>query len=101
MILGYRATAPLDDPMGNRIAKEFAEQIVGGLGTNYDKYARAWLEINAKYESTRTAAAIDNKGYWYINHPPKTKPGQPVNPEAYGYDSTKPDNSVLGPFKIP
>ena len=101
VILGYRATAPLDDPMGNRIAREFAEQIVGGLGMNYDKYARVWLEINAKYESTRTAAALDNKGYWYINHPPKTKPGQPVNPEAYGYDSTKTDNSVLGPFKIP
>lgn len=100
-ILGYRATAPLDDPMGNLIAREFAQQIVGGLGKNYTKYARAWLEINAKYESTRTAAAIDNSGYWYINHPPKTKPGQPRNPEAYGYDPNEPDNAILGPFKIP
>lgn len=100
-ILGYRATAPLDDPMGNLIAKEFAQQIVGGLGTNYVKYARTWLEVNAKYESTRTAAAIDNAGYWYINHPLKTKPGEPRNPEAYGYDSTESDNAILGPYKIP
>jgi hypothetical protein len=100
-ILGYRATAPLDDPMGNLIAQEFARQIVGGLGKNYDKYPRTWLEVNAKHEATRTAAAIDNAGYWYINHPPKTKPGQPRNPEAYGHDSTQPDNAILGPFKIP
>lgn len=100
-ILGYRATAPLDDPMGNRIAQEFAQQIVGGLGFNYQKYARTWLEINAQHESTRTAAAIDNSGYWYINHRPRTTSPQPVNPEAYGYDPKQPDNAILGPFPIP
>jgi hypothetical protein len=66
-ILGYRGTAPLDSIGGDQIAVEMAQAMVKSLGTNWKAYAPKWLEINAKYPLTRTAAAIDTAGYWYIN----------------------------------
>src|SRR5262249_40433352 len=72
-ILGYRYRAPADQPWGNRIAEEMGRAIVK-LGTNYDQYARKWLEINAAMGGDSahvgwSAAAYDAQGYWYINTP--------------------------------
>jgi hypothetical protein len=100
-ILSYRDTAPMDSGGGDRIALEMAQAMIDTLGTNWDAYARKWLEINAKYPQTRTASAIDNAGYWYINQ--KMAPASHTHearPLA-GYDPKKPEGTVIGPGPIP
>jgi hypothetical protein len=103
-ILGYRYRAPADQPWGNRVAEEMGKA-VARLGTNYDQYARAWLEINAAMggESAHvgwSAAAYDCLGYWYINTPySEGAHGVPI--QAVGYDRSKKPGTIMGPFPIP
>ncbi len=75
--------------------------MVKSLGDQWDKYARKWVDINAQYPLTRTAAAIDSKGYWYIN-----KKTAPVSHTADahplpGYDSTLKEDHIMGPGDPP
>src|SRR5262249_17949035 len=100
-ILGYRDTAPMDSGGGDQIAVEMAQAIIDTLKDDWDSYARAWCEINAKYPQTRTAAAIDNAGYYYINQ--KMAPASHTHEKRplAGYDSTKPEGTVIGPGPIP
>jgi hypothetical protein len=100
-ILGYRDTAPLDSGGGDQIALEMAQAMIHTLGTDWNAYARKWLEINAKHPKTRTAAAIDNAGYWYINQKmapaSHTHEARPLS----GYDPNKAEGTVIGPGPIP
>jgi hypothetical protein len=100
-ILGYRYRAPADQPMGNKVAEDMAKAIAGGLGTDYDRYAQVWLEINSKIGGLGWgAAAYDLQGYWYINtlaH--EGAGGAPI--KGLGYDSSKPNGAIMGPFKLP
>jgi hypothetical protein len=71
-ILGYRGTAPMDQMDGDRaggdkIAEEMAQAMLDVLKRDWGSYARKWVEINARHPLTRTAAAMDEKGYYYIN----------------------------------
>jgi hypothetical protein len=99
-ILSYRDTAPLDSGGGDQIALDMAHAIVHTLGDNWDAYARKWLEINTKYRQTRTAAAIDNAGYWYINQ--KMAPASHTHAarQMAGYDPKKPEGAIIGPGPI-
>jgi hypothetical protein len=105
-ILSYRGTAPMDNMGakkigGNRIAEEMAQAMIDNLGTNWKAYARRWLEINAKYPITRTAAAIDTAGYWYINQ--KMEPASHTH-EARplpGFDENIPEGTIVGPGPAP
>ncbi|HZZ77985.1 MAG TPA: hypothetical protein VFE62_05685, partial [Gemmataceae bacterium] len=100
-LLGYRDTAPMDSGGGDQIAIEMAQAIIDTLGDDWDSYARKWCEINAKYPQTRTAAAIDNAGYWYINQ--KMAPGSHTHDARTmtGYDASKAEGTVMGPGPIP
>jgi hypothetical protein len=100
-ILGYRDTAPMDSGGGDQIAVEMAQAMIDTLGDDWDSYARKWCEINAKYKQTRTAAAIDNAGYWYINQ--RLAPGSHTHAERplTGYDKNKAEGTVMGPGPIP
>ena len=89
-LLGYRTTAPLDFSYGNLTAEAMGRAIATELGTNYDRYAPKWLEINARHQATWSAAAIDPMGYWHLN-----LPFQP------GYDSKRKPGEIMGPFPIP
>jgi len=81
VMLGFYDSAPIDDVpnpralTGNKIAENFAARMAK-LGSNYDAYAQAWLDVN---KSTRAAAAIDMQGYWFTNK----------------------SGNVEGPFKLP
>ncbi len=56
---------------------------------------RKWVEINAKHPQTRTAAAIDNAGYWYINQ--KMAPASHTHEARTlsGYDPKKAEGTVI------
>jgi hypothetical protein len=97
-ILGYRFSAPLDAAGGNRIAKEMGEA-AKELGQQWWKYARKWMEINAKYENTLAAAAFDtDEGYYYLNI--DTIPGSDPPVPCPGYDPHYPKKTVMT-FKVP
>jgi hypothetical protein len=100
-ILGYRTVAPLDRDGGYDVAKKFADRIVGGLGVNFDNYAKAWLEVNLENSNTLTACAIDNAGYWYINVKPKPAKKDAIDVRGLGYDSKERENAILGPIPLP
>jgi hypothetical protein len=100
-LLGYRYRAPADLPTGNKVAGEMAKAIAGGLGEDYGRYARTWLEINSKVGFLGWgAAAYDLQGYWYINtFTHEGGGGVPI--KTVGYDSSQPNGAVMGPFKLP
>lgn len=58
-ILGYGASAPADNPVGNAIAREMGARLASG-STNF---ARDWMEINASHRAWN-AVALDTSGYW-------------------------------------
>jgi hypothetical protein len=78
-----------------------AKAIVKDLGTNWDAYARRWVEINAKLPQTRTAAAMDGAGYWFINK--KIEPATSTHRARTlaGFDASKPEGTIMGPGPIP
>jgi hypothetical protein len=100
-ILSYRDTAPMDSNGGDQVALEMATAMIDTLGNDWNSYARKWCEINAKHKQTRTAAAIDNAGYWYINQ--KMAPASHTHEARLllGYDPKKPEGTVIGPGPIP
>jgi hypothetical protein len=100
-ILGYRDTAPLDSGGGDQIALEMAQAMLDTLGEKWNDYARKWLDINAKYPQTRTAAAIDNAGYSYINQ--KMAPASHTHEERMmtGYNPKMAEGAVIGPGPVP
>lgn len=100
-ILGYRDTAPLDSGGGNDVAVEMAQAMLDTLRNDWAAYPRRWLEINAKRPQTRTAAAIDNNGYWYINQ--KMAPGSHTHEarQLAGYDPKLPEGAIIGPGAVP
>jgi hypothetical protein len=100
-LLSYRDTAPMDSNGGDDVAVEMAQVMIDTLKTDWAAYPRAWLEINAKRRQTRTAAAINNAGYWYINQ--KMAPASSTHPARpmRGYDPTKPEGTVMGPGPLP
>jgi hypothetical protein len=100
-ILSYRGTAPMDSNGGNLIAKEMAKAIVKDLRDDWDGYARRWVEINARYPQTRTAAAMDSSGYWYINQKMESATSTHGARELGGYDPRKPEGTIMGPGPIP
>jgi hypothetical protein len=100
-ILGYRGTAPLDSNGGDLIGKEMARAIVKDLGHNWDAYARRWVEINARFPQTRTAAAMDGAGYWFINQKMEAATHTHRARKLGGYDPGKPEGTIMGPGPIP
>jgi peptidoglycan hydrolase-like protein with peptidoglycan-binding domain len=60
-LLGYRGSAPCDNPSGNRIAKRMAQRMALGSTT----FARDWLEVNGD-NNANNAVAMDGRGYWWI-----------------------------------
>jgi hypothetical protein len=100
-ILSYRGTAPLDKNGGDLIALEMAKAIVKDLGHNWDAYARRWVEINAKLPQTRTAAAMDGAGYWFINQKMEAATHTHGARKLGGYDPSKPEGTIMGPGPIP
>jgi len=100
-LLGYRYRAPADTPMGNKVAEEMGKAIAGGLGGNYDEYARTWLHINSRIGGMGWgAAAFDSKGYWYINTPThEGAMGVPIM--CVGHDPSQKPGTVMGPFPLP
>jgi hypothetical protein len=105
-ILGYRGTAPLDrmgtgQVGGDQIAVEMAQAMIDVLKDDWKSYARKWVEINAKYPLTRTAAAMDARGYWYINQ--EKEPASHTHGERKlpGYDPKKPAGALMGPGPVP
>jgi hypothetical protein len=66
-ILGYRDLTPWDKQGGNAVAQEIGEFLAKTPRENWDALPLEWLRINKKNPLTRTAAAIDSKGYYYIN----------------------------------
>jgi hypothetical protein len=100
-LLGYRYRAPADVNVGNKVAEEMAKAIAGDLGTDYDRYAKVWLEINSRQGGLGWgAAAYDLQGYWYINtlaH--EGAHGTPII--TVGHDPSKPNGAVMGPFPLP
>lgn len=105
-ILGYRGTAPMDrmgggQVGGDQIAAEMAQAMIDVLKNDWTLYARKWVEINARYPLTRTAAAMDDKGYWYINHekePRSHTHGERLLP---GFDANLDEGAIMGPGAIP
>jgi hypothetical protein len=66
-ILGYRDTAPLDAGGGDAVVQKMAQAMVS-LKDNWDAYPMKWMQVNKDLgQKTWTAAAIDCKGYYYIN----------------------------------
>ena len=100
-ILGYRDTAPLDSGGGDTVALEMAQAMIDTLGNNWAAYARKWIEINAKYPQTRTAAAIDNAGYWYVNQKWAAGSHTHAARTLSSYDPSKPEGTVMGPVQLP
>lgn len=104
-ILGYRGTAPLDrvdgGVGGDHIALEMAQAMVDSLKSDWKSYARKWVEINARYPVTRTAAAMDDKGYWYINKEKEPASHTHGVRTLAGYDPDKPEGTLMGPGPIP
>ncbi len=99
-ILGYRYKAPPDSPFGDLVAERMAKAIIDGLGIEYDRYAQKWLEINAAIGPWGYgAAAIDQKGYWYVNTPTHAGAGDSMI-MAVGHDAKKPAGTVMGPFAL-
>ncbi|MEM6489084.1 MAG: hypothetical protein AAF677_12605 [Pseudomonadota bacterium] len=66
-ICGYRHTAPIDQPFGNKVAERFAARLQKGLTSS--QYASAWMDVNRPNPATWTACAWDTTGYRYINMP--------------------------------
>ena len=61
------------------------------LGNDWGKYAYKWMQINARFRDTWTAAALDSsQGDHYLN-----------NPGGLGYDKKRPDGAIMGPYGIP
>ena len=64
-----------------------------------------WLEINASIGGDKAqpgwpAAAYDSQGYWYINTlASEGAHGIPI--KAVGYDPSKKQGAIMGPFPIP
>lgn len=93
-ILGYNVSRL-------NVRAEMAKAIAGGVGANYERYARTWLEINSKIGVLGWgAAAYDPQGYWYINTP-SHEGGGGVPIMCAGHDASKPAGAVMGPFKLP
>jgi hypothetical protein len=78
-ILGYRDLAPLDSAGGDAVAERMGRAMAPlDPEQQWDKFAPLWMKVNQQHgPSTWTAAAIDLKGYWYMNkkeirssHPP-------------------------------
>ncbi len=104
-ILGYRGTAPSDkmdkgQAGGDQIAHEMAMAMLD-LGNDWGSYAQKWIEINAKHPLTRTAAAMDDKGFYFINL--EKEPAAHTHEERAlpGYDPNKPEGALMGPGPIP
>jgi hypothetical protein len=105
-ILGYRGTAPMDrmdggQAGGDQIALEMAQAMLDSLKTDWGSYARKWVEINAKYPSTRTAAAMDEKGYYYINKEMEPASHTHRARRLGGYISGRSEDTIFGPGPIP
>lgn len=63
-LLGYRASAPLDRPVGDRIAHAFGARLAAGLPTG-DALARAWLTVNGDHNANN-ACALTARGFWWL-----------------------------------
>jgi hypothetical protein len=105
-ILSYRGTAPLDQmgsgqAGGDQIAREMAKAMLDGLKNDWGSYAHKWIEINARYPLTRTAAAMDDKGYYYINTAKEPKSHTHGERPLPGYDGNKPEGALVGPGPVP
>jgi hypothetical protein len=100
-ILSYRGTAPLDKNGGDLVALQMAKAIVKDLGTNWDAYARRWVEINARLPQTQTAAAMDGAGYWFINKQMEPATHTHRARTLGGYVASKPEGTIMGPGPIP
>jgi hypothetical protein len=106
-ILGYRGTAPMDRMSGgqvggDQIASEMAQLMLDSLKDDWGSYAKKWVEINAKYPWTRTATAMDEKGYYYINHEKDYASHLHGKDDLPGFDPTPSKlDAVVGPTAIP
>lgn len=58
-LLGYEASAPLDRPNGDAIARDMGARLAAGSR----RFARDWMEVNAAHRAWN-AVAIDTSGYW-------------------------------------
>jgi hypothetical protein len=87
-LLGYRTRVGLDTTGGgHEVAVEMARRITGGLGTNYEAYPKAWLDVNLKLAKgagerhrLRGACALDNRsgGYHVIGPDHEIHEGLPI-----------------------
>ena len=76
-----------------------AQAMIHTLGDDWDAYARKWIEINAKYPQTRTAAAIDNAGYWYVNQKWAAGSHTHAARTLSSYEANKPEGTVMGVYR--
>lgn len=58
-LLGYEASAPLDRPNGDAIARDMGARLAAGSR----RFARDWMEVNIAHKASN-AVAIDTSGYW-------------------------------------
>ncbi|GMA15728.1 hypothetical protein E5F05_06105 [Deinococcus metallilatus] len=58
-LLGYEASAPLDHPNGEAIARDMGARLAAGSRN----FARDWMEVNAAHKAWN-AVALDTRGYW-------------------------------------
>ena len=87
-ICGYRHTAPIDEPFGNKIAERFGARLQQALTP--EQYASAWMDVNRINPATWTACAWDNAGYYYIN-----------SPGLNSFEATRKAGEVIGPIPFP
>jgi hypothetical protein len=95
-ILGYRDTAPMDEDLGNQVAEEMARAMIG-LRDKFKDYPRKWMEINRKYESTWTAAAISTEGFFFINAKTAAASHTHGARDLPGFNKAVPEGTVVGP----
>ncbi|MGA7499460.1 MAG: OmpA family protein [Isosphaeraceae bacterium] len=87
-LLGYKGSAPLDDPVGNTIATEMGQKFASGLGP--DQYVRSWLDVNAAHRAWN-AIGMDYRGYWFLS--------PSLLDRVRGKSSI--DYDIIGPLPIP